>query len=135
MPLRPFVARFRAAFMPIIARFGPGFCPRFAMLFRRCFYRLILLLATITGCVILCATIIKAISAASSAAAASAPFARAFTLLILRPTSFCRRCLPGFLLCIVLLVIANREGRQDFLRFNRRGLSLRAAHLNNRRRA
>src|SRR6476646_4849836 len=37
LTLRTIVARFRAAFMPIIARFGPALRPRFATLVGRCF--------------------------------------------------------------------------------------------------
>src|SRR5258707_2517175 len=105
-------ASFRSAFMPLVSRFGMALRSRFTAFFRRCFCRLIALDA-IARCLVGCAAIGKAVTPASSTAAASAPFARAFPLL--RGAIFCRRALCGLLLCVVLFV-ADRNWRHDFLR-------------------
>src|SRR6267154_3346466 len=122
-------ASFRAAFVPLGPGCGPALRLRLSAFFLTCFHRLFTF-AVISGCLVGCVAISKAVPPASSTAAASTPFARAFPLL--RGAIFCRRALCGLLLCVVLFV-SDRNGRHDFLRFNRPMLSLSAANLDDRR--
>src|SRR5882724_4760559 len=110
------------------ASFRPALRLRLSAFFLACFHRLFTL-AAIARCLVGCAAIGKAVTPASSTAAASAPLARAFPLL--RGAIFCWRTLCGLLLCVVLFV-ADRNGRHDFLRLNRPMLSLSAANLDDR---
>src|SRR5882724_8927059 len=122
-------ALLRAAFVTIWPIFTTVVGPIFVTDVRACFHRLFTL-AAIARCLVGCAAIGKAVTPASSTAAASAPLARAFPLLLLRSAIFYWRALR-LLLCVVLFV-ADRNGRHDFLRLNRPVLSLSAANLDDR---